>query len=94
MVFASFFCDQRRKNFKSLNDAIRAGSKFQRDILNVLIRFRRSPIALSGDISEMFLQVGLLKGDRVYHRFLWRNLDASQEPEVYEFQRLVFGNTA
>ena len=65
MVFASFFCEQGRKNFKSLNDAIRAGPKLQRDILNVLIR---SPIALSGDISEMFLQVGLLKGDRVYHR--------------------------
>ena len=79
---------------KSLNDAIRAGPKLQKDLLNVLIRFRRSPIALSGDISKMFLQVGLLKDDRAYHRFLWRNLDASREPDVYEFQRLVFGNTA
>ena len=42
----------------------------------------------------MFLQVGLLKDDRSYHLFLWRNLDASREPDVYEFQRLVFGNTA
>ena len=32
--------------------------------------------------------------DRIYHRFLWRNLDSSGEPYVYEFQRLVFGNTA
>ena len=42
----------------------------------------------------MFLQVGLLKDDCAYHRFLWLNLDASLEPDVYEFQRLVFGNTA
>ena len=79
---------------KSLNDAIRPGPKLQKDLLNVLLRFRRSPVALSGDISEMFLQVGLLKDDRIYHRFLWRNLDSSREPYVYEFQRLVFGNTA
>ena len=79
---------------KSLNDAIRAGPKLQKDLLNVLLRFRRSPVALSGDISEMFLQVGLLKDDRIYHRFLWRNLDSSRVPYVYEFQRLVFGNTA
>ena len=59
-----------------------------------LLRFRRSPVALSGDISEMFLQVGLLKDDRIYHRFLWRDLDSSREPYVYEFQRLVFGNPA
>ena len=42
----------------------------------------------------MFLQVGLLKDDRAYHLFLSRNLDASREPDVYEFQRLMFGNTA
>lgn len=79
---------------KSLNDAIRAGPKLQQDLLNVLLRFRRSPVALSGDISEMFLQVGLLKDDRIYHRFLWHNLDSSREPYVYEFQRLMLGNTA
>ena len=28
---------------KSLNDASRAGPKLQKDLLNVLIRFRRSP---------------------------------------------------
>ncbi len=79
---------------KSLNDAIHPGPKLQKDLLTVLIRFRRAPVALSGDISEMFLQVGLRENDRLYHRFLWRSFDASKEPSVYEFQRLVFGNTA
>ena len=79
---------------KSLNDAIQSGPKMQREILDVLIRFRRAPVALTADISEMFLQVGLRKEDRPYHRFLWRDFDASKEPDVYEFQRLLFGNTA
>ena len=79
---------------KSLNDTIRPGPKLQRELVDVLTRFRRAPVALSGDITEMFLQVELQEKDRPYHRFLWRNLDTSREPDVYEFQRLVFENTA
>ena len=75
---------------KSLNDAIWPGPKLQRDLVDVLTRFRRAPVALSADISEKFLQVELQEKDRPYHRFLWRDFDTS----LYEFQRLLFGNTA
>ena len=78
---------------KSLNDAVRSGPKLQRELTDVLTRFRRAPIALSGDISEMFLQVGLNEKDRQYHRFLWRDLE-SRDPDHYEFRRLLFGNRA
>ena len=61
---------------KSLNDAVRAGPKLQRELTDVLTRFRTAPIALSGDVSEMFLQVGLSEEDRQYRRFLWRELDS------------------
>jgi hypothetical protein len=79
---------------KSLNDSIRSGPKLQREIVDVLTRFHRAPVALSADISEMFLQVGLQDKDRPFHRFLWRDFDPSREPDVYEFRRLLFGNTA
>ena len=79
---------------KSLNDAIWPGPKLQRDLVDVLTRFRRAPVALSADISEMFLQVELQEKDCPYHRFLWRDFDTSRAPDVYEFQRLLFGNTA
>ncbi len=78
---------------KSLNDAVLPGPKLQRELVDVLCRFRRAPVALSADISRMFLQVGLRQQDRAYHRFLWRNLN-KKEPEVYEFLRLPFGNTS
>ena len=73
---------------KSLNDAIHSGPKLQRELVDVLTRFRRAPVALSADISQMFLQVGLAEKDRRFHRFLWRGLDLNKEPEVYEFTRL------
>ena len=79
---------------KRLNDAILPGPKLQRELSYVLTRFRRAPIALSADISEMLLQVSLRDEDRPYRRFLWRNFDTTREPNVYEFQRLLFGNTA
>ena len=82
-------------NGKCLNDAVFSGPKLQRDLVNVLIRFRRAPVAISADISQMFLQVKLKEEDRPYHRFLWHNFDQSRHwPDVYEFLRLQFGNTA
>ena len=79
---------------KSLNDCIDSGPKLQSDLLDVLIRFRRRPIAISADISEMFLQIEMDPDSRMYHRFLWRDMDVTRPPDVYEFNRLVFGNTA
>jgi hypothetical protein len=75
---------------KRLNDSIRSGPKLQREIVDVLTRFRPAPVALSGDISERFLQVGLQDKDRPFHRFLWRDFDPSRDPDVYEFRRLLF----
>ncbi|XP_074645870.1 uncharacterized protein LOC141902130 [Tubulanus polymorphus] len=83
-----------KHNGKCLNDAIYAGPNLQNDLINILIRFRRYAVALIGDLSEMFLQIGIREEDRRFHRFLWRDLDSSKDPEVYEFLRLTFGNTS
>jgi hypothetical protein len=81
-------------NGKCLNDAILPGPKLQKETNDVLLRFRRAPVALSADIAQMFLQVKLKEEDRRYHRFLWRNLQDDRPPDAYEFLRLPFGNTA
>ncbi|XP_032229033.2 uncharacterized protein LOC116612438 [Nematostella vectensis] len=77
-----------------LNDAMLTGPKLQRDILEVLLRFRETPVALVGDIKEMFPQVVLEEKDRRYHRLLRRDLETDREPDVYEATRLVFGDRA
>ena len=78
----------------SLNALLHAGPKLQRDLVEVLVRFREKPVAIVCDISEMYLQVSLAPEVRPYHRFLWRDLDSSRPPDVYEFQRVVFGVNA
>ena len=41
----------------------------------------------------MYLKIRLCPQDKSCHRFLWRDLDASKLPSVYEFTRL-FGINA
>ena len=60
---------------KSLNDTMWPGPELRRELVDVLTRSRRAPVALSADISGMFLQVELQDKDRPFHRFLWRDFD-------------------
>ncbi|XP_064619459.1 uncharacterized protein LOC135482907 [Lineus longissimus] len=75
----------------SLNDKINMEPKIQNELFEVLLRFRRHPVAIVCDIAEMYLQITLEEEDKRYHRFLWRDLDRTRDPEIFEFQRLVFG---
>ena len=70
-------------NGLSLNDVICQGPKLQRDIFDILIRFRRFPVALVCDIAEMYLRIGISPSNRPFHRFLWRDIDPSRPPDVY-----------
>lgn len=75
----------------SLNDVIHAGPKLQRELFDVLIRFRHNPVALVCDIQEMYLQIEIEAEDRPLFRILWRDGETNRNPDVYEFSRVVFG---
>ena len=78
-------------NDVSLNDIVLQGFKLQSDVFAVLRRFRRDPGALMCNIKEMYLQIKLKPEDQPYHRYLWRDLETGREPDVFEFNRVVFG---
>lgn len=77
----------------SLNDVLHQGPKLQNDLVDVLVRFRRLPIALVCDIT-VYLQIHLRPTDRSVHRFLWQEMNRDMPPKVYEFIRVVFGVNA
>ena len=54
----------------SLNDAIRQGPKLQRELFDVLLRFKRNPVVIACDISKMYLWIEIVPEDRLFHRFL------------------------
>ncbi len=78
----------------SLNDVIHAGPKLQQELFDVLICFRRNPVALAGDIKEMYMQVEIEEKDRPMFRILWRDCDGDRDPDVFEFSCVVFGKKA
>ena len=51
-----------------LNDVMLTEPKLQRDVLEILLRFRLRPVALVADIKEMFCQVLLVEKGRKYQR--------------------------
>ena len=73
----------------SLNDVIHAGPKLQQELFDVLIKFRRNPIALACDIKEMYLQVQIEKNDRSMFQILWRNFDSDREPDVRSWSAIA-----
>ena len=70
------------------------GRNCTRELFDVLLRFRRNAVALTCDIKEMYLQVQIEEKDRPFFRVLWRDLDSTKDPDVYEFTRVVFGKNS
>uniref|UniRef100_A0A5S6R5K8 Reverse transcriptase domain-containing protein n=1 Tax=Trichuris muris TaxID=70415 RepID=A0A5S6R5K8_TRIMR len=62
-----------------------------RDLVGILIRFRRFHIGLQADIEKMFMQIVLHEADRDVVRFLWRDLNYELEPTIFRFRRVCFG---
>lgn len=75
----------------SLNSVIHQGPKLQKDLFDVLLRFRKNPVALVCDIAEMYLRINIAPQDRPFHRFLWRSMESNRKPDEYEFNSVVFG---
>jgi len=56
----------------------------------IMLRFRRKAIALTADISKMFLQFPNRVEDRPYHRFLWRE-GPHEDVKFCELLTMTFG---
>ncbi|XP_045030441.1 uncharacterized protein LOC123472633 [Daphnia magna] len=76
----------------ALNEVLLKGPNLINDIGATLLLFRKKPLSLSGDIQQMFLQVGVKNEDRSDLRFLLRPPGSRKRPIVYEMQRQIFGS--
>ncbi|XP_049321160.1 uncharacterized protein LOC111190943 [Astyanax mexicanus] len=77
----------------SLNQSLLPGPTLSPSLLGVLLRFREHSVGISGDIKGMFHQVMLLPEDRPLLRFIWRDMNREETPQVYEWRVLPFGTT-
>ena len=57
-------------NGKSLNQFMLTGPKLQKELPEILLKFRQRPIAIGTYIKSMFNRIRLTKEDARYHKFL------------------------
>ena len=84
------------KNGIALNDLLMAGPNLNPDLFGVLIRFRLNPIAVTADIKQAFLQIGLKDREKDVVRFFWYDDEITEDwptqaPCTYRMKRVVFG---
>nr|CTR11689.1 polyprotein [Calliphora vicina] len=73
----------------ALNDFLTKGPDLLVPLINILFKFRMGPIAICGDIAEMFHRIKVRKEDACSQRFLWWDEDGSLL--VYQLNVLTFG---
>ncbi|XP_071544498.1 uncharacterized protein [Panulirus ornatus] len=76
-------------NGVSLNHCLEVGPPLNPQLVEVLMRFRRWKVALTGDITKAFLQINVRKEDRDVYRFLW---NYNGDIRIMRFTRVPFGN--
>ena len=87
---AVFNASAKTANGRSLNDCLLVGPKQQPDLFEILIQFRLHRIALSGDITKMYLQIELNEKDRNFHQMYWRS-SQKQPIKKYHMTRVIYG---
>ncbi|XP_053686640.1 uncharacterized protein LOC128736183 [Sabethes cyaneus] len=81
-----------KANGVSLNSQLLKGPDLLTPLPTVLTQFRQFPVAVCGDIKEMFHQIKIREHDRQSQRFLWRD-DPSKRPQIYVMDVATFGSS-
>ncbi|XP_053691432.1 uncharacterized protein LOC128739955 [Sabethes cyaneus] len=76
----------------SLNSELLKGPDMLASLPKVICHFRERPIAIGGDIQEMYHQIRIRSEDKQAQRFLFRS-DPMEIPQVYVMDVATFGAT-
>ncbi|XP_071489137.1 uncharacterized protein [Diadema antillarum] len=78
----------------SLNKVLLKGPDLTNDLVGVLLRFRKGPVAVCGDIESMFFCFSVAEQHRNFLRFFWHEDNNFDKPLIeYRMLKHVFGNS-
>ena len=76
----------------SLNDFLLTGPDMVNSLPGVLCRFRKEPIAICGDIEQMYYRFRVPETQRDLLRFIWwPDGNTNLEPKIYRMKSHIFG---
>lgn len=73
-----------------LNDKLLAGPNLQKDLFDIILRFRLHEFVITADIAAMFRQVIVRKGARDLQKVLWR-ASSTQQIRTYQLNTVTYG---
>lgn len=77
----------------SLNSVLMCGPDLTNNLVGILLRFRKEPVAVMADVERMFYGFFVSEPDRDFLRFLWyKDNDPQQNLVEYRMCVHVFGN--
>ncbi len=78
----------------SLNDVLLSGPDLTNNLLGVLLRFRKDPVAVTADVEQMFHNFKVEERHRDHLRFLWHK-DNDPDCALVDYRMTVhtFGNS-
>ena len=86
-----FDCSMVHKGL-SLNKSLLQGPDMMNNLVGILCRFRKEPIAFIGDIERMYHRFHVYPSDRDFLRFLWfEEGNLNNEPTTYRMKVHLFG---
>ena len=89
------FDSAAESNGVSLNKLLLSGPDLTNNLLGVLLRFCQDPVALVGDIEQMFHSFNVKEEFRDFLRFLWyKDNDPNGAITEYRMKVHIFGNTS
>jgi hypothetical protein len=77
-------------NGVALNDCLHAGPKLQRDIAEIICRFRLHPYVFTTDIRMMFRQILIAEEDRRFQLIFWRE-SPGLPIQIYQLNTVTYG---
>ncbi|XP_017479438.1 PREDICTED: uncharacterized protein LOC108368980 [Rhagoletis zephyria] len=83
----------KSSNGLSLNDNLLIGPTIQKDLFEIITKFRKYKVGFAGDIEKMYRQVLVHPDDRPLQRILWGR-STEEEPTAYDLRTVTYGTAA
>ena len=75
----------------SLNSELLKGPDLMQNLQGVVLCFREQHYAVVADSYQMFHQIQVRLEDQLALSFLWRDMDATKKPDLYQMLVVIFG---
>ena len=82
---------QLSENHPSLNDCLETEPPLQNKMYDIMVKKCIYPIANTGDLKQVFLQIRIAGNNRDVLRFHWISDLKTQQAQVLRFTRAIFG---